>query len=460
MTRKYAKLTKDWCLRGWTDVQWAAVNWTNADLFELSKKSFYVAEACDGLTNFASLAFLPDHRALLDTMIDKGIAEICEEGDAIELWQKYRKADNPFLREIQWCVTGFCNLKCLHCYMQSPSGRYKQLSFDDMMRIIEQFEYANVMQVSLTGGEPLMRRDLLNILNALAQKKIWVSEIYSNGLLITEEFLNAVKTIGFLPYFQISFDGHGGHDYMRGRKGLEERVIDAIRKLRRAGFPVIVASNIDSVNVKCLDITYDLLLDLDIQAWRIGVPLDMGNWKNAATNLSLDEQVSAYSSLLDRWLKDSRPFEIVLGPFLRAAAHGRPAPEENLKLIYTPESYDCGSIRENPNLLPDGTLLPCPAYVDSALEAQMPNILSEGLSNVWTKSLLRKLADMSKSDLLAQNEACRHCELFGNCGMGCRASALRATGSLMAKDPVACELWKGRYKQHFHELISRIPKGA
>lgn len=70
---------------------------------------------------------------------------------------------------------------------------------------------------------------------------------------------------------------------------------------------------------------------------------------------------------------------------------------------------------------------------------------------------MRTLINMKKSDLLARNGDCDRCELFGNCGAGCRASALRETGNLMVKDPVACMLWKGRYKQRFHELAGEIP---
>lgn len=451
MTGKFAKLTQNWGLRGWVDAQWAVVNWMTAKWFKLTQKEFYVAEACDGRTNFDSLLFLPEHLAILDGMVKRGIARACQEGDSIESWQKYRKADNPRLSEIHWCVTGLCNLNCLHCYMQSPSGRYGELPFDDMIRILEQFEQANVVQVSLTGGEPFIRSDLLDILAILAEKKIWVREIYTNGLLITEEILDQIKRIGLTPSFQISFDGVGGHEYMRGRKGIEKRVIQSIRRVRAAGFPVFIAGNVDKVNAGCLGETYDLLRALDIQAWRLGTPLSLGNWRGATTGLSLDEEADVYTPILEQWLKDGRPFELALGIFFRAPGKGF-AVEEEPEDWCTPESYDCGSCRVNPNLMPDGTLLPCTFYVDSLLQDRMPNILSQGLSKVWTDSILRRLADIKKSDLLAQNEECSRCNFFGKCGAGCRASALKETGNLMARDPVICMLWKGGYKQRFKEL--------
>ena len=216
MSERYAKLTRHWLLRGWMDAPMTVVNWVTGDVRQLTKKEFYVAESCDGKTDFESLAFLPEHHALLDALIKEGIAQTCQEGDSIESWQHHWKASNPRLTGIHWCVTGFCNLNCRHCYMESPSGRYGELAFEDMVRLIEQFERANVLQISLTGGEPFLRQDILDIVAMLAEKRIRLSQIYSNGLLITEDHLKAIKRTGFSPRFQISFDGVGAHDYMRG----------------------------------------------------------------------------------------------------------------------------------------------------------------------------------------------------------------------------------------------------
>jgi Fe-coproporphyrin III synthase len=169
---RYAKLKKEWLLRGWTDEPRAVVNWIKGERRALQKKGFYVAESCNGNTDFSSLAFLPDHHALLDKLIQEGIAETCREGDALDPSQLYRKAENPRLSGLLWSVTGLCNLNCRHCYMEAPSGRYGELRFAEMIYLIDQFERADVHQVSLTGGEPFLRKDLLDIIAVLAQKKM------------------------------------------------------------------------------------------------------------------------------------------------------------------------------------------------------------------------------------------------------------------------------------------------
>jgi radical SAM protein with 4Fe4S-binding SPASM domain len=470
-------------LRGWSDQPMTLVNGKNGDQRELKILGFYVAESCDGHTDFDSFAFLPKHHGMLDLLMAEGIAEECQKGNSIEAWQRYRKAANPRLTGIHWCVTGRCNLNCRHCYMEAPTGRYGQLPFDAMAGLVEQFERANVLEVSLTGGEPFLRRDLLDLIRLLAEKRIRLSQIYSNGLLITDQHLEDIRSIGFRPAFQISLDGVGTHDRMRGANGTEPRVIDAIMRIRGAGFPVVVATSIDRFSLAGLVDTYELMKRLNVQAWRVSAPQPTGNWRGTTTALRLNDQAKVYLPLAERWIRDGEPFSLQLCGFfnggrppqpgtgpathpvgrepgagrvgrrLRASAAGlkRPADLPDAP-TYTPESYDCGACREQPNVLPDGTLVPCPGYVDSIVQARMPNLLREDLSAVWSRSFLRQIADMKKKDLFARNPECVACELFKECGMGCRASALTETGDLMAKDPLACEVCRNGYKKPFRDL--------
>jgi radical SAM protein with 4Fe4S-binding SPASM domain len=335
--------------------------------------------------------------------------------------------------------------------VEAPSGRYGELSFEDMMYLIEQFEQANVYQVSLTGGEPFLRKDLLKIMAALAAKRIWVPEIFTNALLITEGLIEKIKHLGFSPIFQISFDGLGAHDRMRGKAGIEEGVIEGIRKVRAAGLRVVIATSIDQLNKNCLEATYDLLKGLDIQSWRIAPPMETGNWRGTTAQLSFGEQAQVFEPLLKRWLTDEKPFAIQLGAYFRHDGKNAPDPQK-AQSDFSPESYDCGACREKLYLLPDGVLLPCPGYADTALSDRMPNILRDGLAKVWSDSLLRSIADMKKKDLLDRNAECGRCEVFDECGMGCRASAVMKTSDLMAKDPLTCEMVKTGFKKRFKEM--------
>ncbi len=472
MSERFAKLTDGWMLRGWSDQPRGIVNWKTGEQRMLKPLGFYVAESCDGRTDFESLAFLPKHRATLDWLIADGVATDCRKRSRLEPWQRYRKADNPKLSGLHWSVTGRCNLNCRHCYMEAPAGRYGQLPLETMAGLIDQFERANVSVVSLTGGEPFLRRDIIEIVRLLTRKRIHLGQIFSNGLLITDRHLEDLHALGLRPPFQVSLDGVGAHDRMRGAPGSEQGVIGAIRRLRLAGFPVVVSTCVDRLSLSVLPNTYELMKKLNVQAWRISAPQETGNWRGTTTATTLERQADVFVPLLRRWLDDGRPFGLQLCGFFvggRKVATGpsgpaRPAarkPEADVARGslgipdgpgYEPENYVCGACREQPNLLPDGTLVPCPGYVDSILQDRMPNLLHEDLSQVWTRSFLREIVEMKKKDLFARNPECATCELFKECGVGCRASALTLTSDLLAKDPIMCELCTKGYGKRFREM--------
>ncbi|MEJ1298345.1 MAG: radical SAM protein [Candidatus Sedimenticola sp. (ex Thyasira tokunagai)] len=452
MSERYARLGSDWLLRGWSDTPIAIVNRKTGEVRPLTKKAFYVTDSCDGNTNFDSFAFLPEHNALLDALINQGIAETCNKGDLRSAHQEYRKANNPQLSGIHWCITGRCNLNCRHCFMESPSGRYGELPLSDMLGLIDQFVEANVLNISLTGGEPFMRRDILDIVDALATNGIYLNQIYSNGLLITSEHLTAIKKAGYRPTFQISFDGVSAHDEMRGSTKSEHRVIEAIEMLKSADFPVVVATSLDATNAKQMLQTYKLMRDLGVSSWRVATPWRVGNWKTATTALPIDDEVRLYETLLQAWLKDNRPFNLQLSG-LFTGFKGEAG--KTYKPTYKPESHDCGSCRERPYLLPDGTLLPCPGYVESGIHEKMPSVFQRPLTKLWSDSVLREIADMKKEDLLSENADCADCDSFEECGLGCRAVALIETGILKAKDPNTCNAWKKGYSNHLLKIADR-----
>jgi len=447
---RYAKLASDWLLRGWVDEPYALVNYRNGSTRILSKKQLYVLISCDGKSNFDSYAFLPIHLALLEEFIQESIVVECSRGDEADTTQMYRCADSPYIEGVEWSITGRCNLNCLHCYMESPSGKYGEPSFRDVAAIIDQFEQANVISVMLTGGEPFMRSDILDAITLLAKKKIRISYIFTNGLLLNEEKLMAIRQLGIAPVFQVSFDGVGAHDYMRGADGTEPDVIDSIRLLRRCGFHVVVSTSVDNKSVNTLLETYECMKELGIGYWRITSPQESGNWTGTSTQLSLEDEDRYLSPILECWLQDQKPFGIQLGGFYRSDI----VPTENhSRPKYTLDSFDCGTCKSQSYLLPNGTLLPCAGYVGSEVEAKMPNLFKQNLREIWSDSYLQELSNLKKRDVIDSNQECAACEMFDDCGMGCRVSALIGTGDIMAKDLLSCKLWKDGYKERYKKRV-------
>ncbi len=92
----------------------------------------------------------------------------------------------------QWELTYRCNLKCVMCYtdcFNTPEAIPKELSTEEIFRIMEEIQEAGGLSLTLTGGEPLARRDFPEIYRHAAHLGFLVS-IYSNGTLITREIVD------------------------------------------------------------------------------------------------------------------------------------------------------------------------------------------------------------------------------------------------------------------------------
>ena len=442
--KKFAKICNEWLMRGWDDPAFALVNTATGEVRPFDDRLSYVAKSCDGRTDFNSPLFLPVHHKILDTFFRHGIAKECKSGDTIDGLQQFAKAENPYIAGIHWSITGRCNLNCSHCYMEAPGQRYRDMDKPEIDHVMDQFMQANVMQVSITGGEPFFRKDLFSILQQLTAAGIRVRQFYTNGLLVTDQILQRLKSMGLAPEFCISFDGCGFHDRMRGQKNIEHKTIDAMAMIARAGFPVNVATSIDDHSKGCLPETYEMLKSLDIKAWQVAPPNNTGNWSGKSGAMTPAEELEIYKPILKRWTHDNMPFGLQLGAYFNSKIDpsGDSLPQH--RASYTQDSLECGVCRLCSYLLPDGTLLPCHGFTGTGIARQMPNLNKQSLAGILTDSVLTSFSKEKKRERLDHNPKCRDCDLFERCGMGCRAKAYTETGDINARDLLTCELMKAR----------------
>lgn len=448
MGEVYASLEKDWTFRGWSNAPYTLVNGISGATLSLREAAGYVAKSCDGLCDFSSPAYLPQHRVILKKFCELGIARLCEKGCRLTPIQKYKYADNPMLLEIHWAVTGFCNMNCGHCFMQSPSGKYGEPSKEEIEIFLSQFEKANVVSVSLTGGEPLLRKDFPWLVNRLTEKGFYINEIVTNGLLLDDKLLRLLESCGQHPYFQISFDGIGIHDQMRGTRDCEDRVLNAIRRTVDAGYFTSVSTTFSRENIHTAADTYEALKRIDVPLWLVGRAQTAGNWKGRKNVLTIDELARTCLEIQKRWLVDGRPMRIAMEQFYQAQLLGY---QTKMKVNYTPESLECPETTRRLFLLPDGTLLPCTGFTDTTLEKKMPNLKEQELSEILKNEGFQNFLHETKRARWVKLSECRTCRYFPECGSGCRAYAMSETGSMANADPVKCEAFRSGWRQRFQQ---------
>lgn len=143
-------------------------------------------------------------------------------------------------------VTNLCNLTCKHCYAHSsPQGkRQNELSMEEIKTLLDQWDEMGVLQVFLSGGEVFAHPRAVDIIK-YARSKRFLTQIFTNGLLIKEEQLKALPRG---TSFFVSFDSAKPENTIRG-KMTYEKLKWLLEKVRQYGHACRVAVNVHSQNL-------------------------------------------------------------------------------------------------------------------------------------------------------------------------------------------------------------------
>ncbi|MFC1676021.1 radical SAM protein [Planctomycetota bacterium] len=158
---------------------------------------------------------------------------------------------------VVWNITRDCNLKCAHCYNDSGVGKkYKDIKTEDAKAVLADLSQYGVPSVLFSGGEPLMRPDLFELIEYAGDKGLR-TVISTNGTLINAETARKIK-LSSVSYVGISLDGIGKiNDKFRGVDGAFERSVEGIRNCMAAGIRVGLRLTLTQRNVCELDAWFD-----------------------------------------------------------------------------------------------------------------------------------------------------------------------------------------------------------
>ncbi|MCA1959686.1 MAG: 12,18-didecarboxysiroheme deacetylase [Desulfomonile sp.] len=160
---------------------------------------------------------------------------------------------------VVWNVTRRCNLKCVHCYSGSEDREYgDELTFDEGKALIDDLAAFGAPVILFSGGEPLIRRDILDLIR-YAVERGRRAVLSTNGTLITESLARKLRELG-LSYVGISLDGlEHVHDQFRGVSGTFARVMTAIRNCQAEGLKVGLRFTINRRNYREIPGIFDLV---------------------------------------------------------------------------------------------------------------------------------------------------------------------------------------------------------
>lgn len=164
-----------------------------------------------------------------------------------DLWQKGQRGQVPLCATLE--VTPYCNLHCAHCYIRGWQGDGPPLSFEEIRRILGEIADAGGLWLLLTGGEPFLRPDFLDIYRFAKEKGFLVS-IFSNGTLITREI---ARVLGDLKPFSMEFSIYGAtpetYERVTGSAEAFYRTRKAVEMLMEEGIPLQLKAMLMTLNV-------------------------------------------------------------------------------------------------------------------------------------------------------------------------------------------------------------------
>lgn len=455
-------LTPLWCLRGWKLLPYA-VQRLDAPITEFFlEPEFDLLRTCDGNADIQWDELTDDQRGWIDRWEREGLIRPCAKGTKLNPEQEYRFYPARFKERVQWSITGRCNYRCKHCFMSAPMGVQGEPTWEQLMFMLDAFERCGIRGLNLTGGEPLIRSDFWDLVDEILARGMMVPTIFSNGALVTDEFLDKLVRRGMRPAIQFSFDGVGWHDWMRGVPQAEQIAIDAMRRCQERGIPTTVSMVLCKHNVGCVRETVNLLASLGVSSIKVGNAYPQGEWEHQREHwLTQAETYEAFLEYIPHYFEDGMPMSIGMEGFFSydiPREHMSAIFERNVEERYFPRAIMCSHVRREMYVSPQGRILPCMSMVGGPIEQQFPNMLETPLEEILDmKSPYMDIIDARVSDFMEHNPECQACEWRTACCGGCRAVAVRDHPlDFLAPDLVTCEYFKGGWKGRKDELLRSI----
>lgn len=345
---------------------------------------------------------------------------------------------------VVWNVTRTCNLRCVHCYSDSFAQRYPgELTIEQATGVIDDLAAFGVSALLFSGGEPLTRPDLFDLMQYATQKGLRVT-LSTNGTLIHEPIARKLHAIG-LCYVGISLDGIGEtNDLFRGKKGAFDDAVRGIRNCMAAGQKVGLRMTLTRRNCMDLHDIFDFIEAEGIQR-ACFYHLVYAGRGNRADELSPAEVRRAMDIILERTLvfheKGIRREILTVDNhvdnayiYLKLRERQPARAEEVYKLMKwngggaNSSGIGIGNIDTQGNVHPD-------QFWQSAT---LGNVRQRPFSEIWSDNSIPLLAGL-RNRLPLLKGRCATCRFKEICGGSFRVRAFQVHGDPWAADP-ACYL--------------------
>jgi radical SAM protein with 4Fe4S-binding SPASM domain len=343
---------------------------------------------------------------------------------------------------VVWNSTRRCNLACVHCYSDSYSQMYEEMTHDEALAFIDDIAQLGSPALLMSGGEPLMRRRAVELIAHARAAGLSVT-LSTNGTLITPTVARRLAVVG-VRYVGISLDGIGEvHDTFRGTKGAFERSLSGIRALTALGVPVGIRVTLTPTSIAALPDLFALA-----ERERVSracfyhlVPAGRGQQQVAVSPKDTRRAVEQIFDWAEWLVEKGSPITVLTvdnyadGPalYMRSARQNPDRAEE----VWRSLAWNGGARNASGRAIVavdwEGNVRPDQFWSGPTLGS----IRERPLSAIWSDPSPTLKAVRGRTAHVAGR--CRQCRFLALCGGGLASRALAATGDMYAPDP-GCHL--------------------
>jgi len=341
-------------------------------------------------------------------------------------------ASTPLPRILAWEVTRSCNLNCVHCRASSRFGPYHhELDTREALGVLDQIREVGTPIIILTGGEPLLRKDIFELAGYGTQKGMRMV-MGSNGTLITARVARRIEEAG-VQRVSISIDGatRESHDAFRKVNGAFDGAMKGISKLKDQGLEFQINTTITRHNLSELESILDLAVRIGAAAHHIFLLVPTGRAREMVNQeLSAQDYEDTLHWFYQQHSKVSIELKATCAPqyyrILRQEAFSRGQDVNTQTVCLDAVTRGCLAGVSYCFISHVGIVQPC-----GYLEVDSGDLRKEPFSQIWHHSpVFNDLRDFSR-----YKGKCGRCEYIAVCG-GCRARAYEATGDYLAEEPL------------------------
>ncbi len=313
---------------------------------------------------------------------------------------------NHELIDLFWECTLTCNAKCKHCGSSAQKRKYAgELSTqeikDAFMQIANDMD-ANKILINVTGGEPMTRKDLFEVMEYATNELGFHWGMTTNGILLTDENIEKLKKSN-LETISISIDGIGKtHDDFRGVPGSYDMIISNIKKIKQANFVkhIQVTTVFHKDNITELQQLYNVMLDLNLDSWRVVSMDPIGRAKENDELLLDSDDIKKLFNFIKKYNK-SKKLDITYGcPSFLGLDY-----ENEVRKGY----FYCRTGISIASILYNGDLFVCP-NVPRNKKLVQGNIKTDNFKDVWNN----KYKEFRSKDRTKCKE-CLNCQNWEYC---------------------------------------------